>query len=168
MKAKFYHTSGTKFKIGDVFGGPGKLVCMTTSPIPHGTISEIVNAGYSSYTEYSDARSKDLDAYYFLRDEWDKNPIGDKPEYPITRNPKPVTLVVYEVKPYKHPTWGGANDEYRLYDNFVEVVRIVGNAKGILDNHERKFGKTAKAWHFGGKAIKIDKEKKIPKGRQLT
>jgi hypothetical protein len=51
------------------------------------------------------------------------------------------------------------NDEFRVYDDFVEVVGIEGNAKGILDNHRKKFGKTSKAWHFGGKSLKHPKKK---------
>jgi hypothetical protein len=160
MKLKYYHTTGTKFKVGDIFGGPGKLVCLSTSPIPHGTIQSIVTGGFSSYKEYSAAHLKVINQHWDDVEKWLEIGVGDRPVCPKTINPKPVSLTVYEVKPFVTPIWVGANDEYRLYDEFVEVIRIVGNAKGILDNHINKFGETAKAWHFGGKAIKNNKPRK--------
>ena len=160
MKLKFYHTTGTKFKVGEVFSGPGKLVCLSTSPIPHGTIQNVVKSGYTSYVEYSEARSKVMNQHWDNVEKWLEDKVGDRPVCPEVINPKPVSLIVYEVKPFTPPIWVGVNDEYRLYDEFVEVVRVVGNAKGILDNHIRKFGETTKAWHFGGKAIRYNKPKK--------
>ena len=155
----YYHTSGHRYKVGDIIGGPGKLVCLHIKPIPHGTIQEIVDSGHRSWTEYCLQRDKELKEYWDRREEWNNIPESErpeKPEYPVTRNPKPVKLKVYKVKPYKTPRWNGMNDEYRAYDTFVEIVGIEGNAKGILQNFQRKFGKTSKAYHFGGAAKKYE------------
>lgn len=157
MKTKLYHTTGTKFKPGDVFGGPGLTVFMSTSPIPHSTIQEIVTGGYSCYKDYEDVCEKKSKEYWDLREAWNENPVGDKPEYPNMKNPNPVKLWVYEVKPFEKPVWINVNEEYRVDDVFVEVVRVVGNAKGILDNHKRKFGETSKAYFFGGTALRTVK-----------
>lgn len=153
----FYHTSGHKYVVGDVIGGPGKVVCLHTKPIPHGTIEEIVDSGHRSYKEYRDQREKEIKEYWDAREKWNETQEGDKPEYPVTRSPKPARLWVYKMKPYKYPTWVGMNHEFRAYDTFVEVVGIEGNAKGIKGNHVKKFGKTPKAWHFGGKATRYRK-----------
>ena len=185
----FYHTSGHRYKVGDVIGGPGKLVCLHTKPVPHGTIQEIVESGHRSYKEYSEQQAKEMEEYWKKREEWNRmreetkpkpsikyrwsngeaarmrqwvedgeNEVG-KPEWPVTISPKPARLFVYRMKPYnpKSPLFYATNDEFRVYDDFVEVIGIEGNAKGILDNHRKKFGKTAKAWHFGGKAIRYRK-----------
>jgi hypothetical protein len=158
MKTLFYHTSGTRFKVGDIIGGHGKKVFLHTNPVPHGTIQSIVEGGFSSWKEYSAAQTIALEEYWDARIAWNEHETGDKPEYPIIRNPKPVSLFVYEMKPYNKPVFGNCNDEYIVYDDFVEVVRIVGNAKGILDNFKRKFGNGTKAWHFGAKARKPNKK----------
>jgi hypothetical protein len=152
MKLKYYHTTGTKYKVGDVIGGPGIRVFLHTSPVSHGTIQEIVDAGYGSWKEYVAAKDIIDAEYWKIRLEWNDNPVGEKPVYPKIVNPKPVELVVYEMKPYNKPIFGGSNDEYIAYDDFVEVIRVVGGAKGILHNFRRKFGKTEKAYHFGGRS----------------
>ena len=152
----FFHTSGHKYKVGDVIGGPGKVVCLHTKPVPHGTIEEIVDSGHRSWKEYWEQRRKDLEVYWDAREEWNETQEGDKPQYPVTSSPKPCRLWVYKMKPYEYPTWCGVNDEFRAYF-FVEVIGIEGNAKGIKDNHVKKFGRTSKAWHFGGKAIRYKK-----------
>jgi hypothetical protein len=185
----YYHTSGHRYKVGDVIGGPGKVVCLHTSPIPHGTIDSIVDSGHRSWTEYSEQHSKDVESYWEKREEWNRmreetrpvyksgemsveeyreaikkwNEDGElgigKPEWPTTRSPKPARLFVYKMKPYnpESPRFNGMNDEFRVYDDFVEVIGIEGNAKGILHNHRKKFGKTARAWHFGGKSLRHPK-----------
>jgi len=155
MKTKLYHTSGTKFKPGDVFGGPGLTVCMTTNPIPHGTIQSIVVGGFSCYQDYLKEYLKIQEEYWIVRDKWNDMQIGEKPICPKVINPKPVKLWVYEVKPFEKPIWININEEYRAIDTFVEVVSIVGNAKGILDNHYRKFGD--KTNYFGGNAVRTVK-----------
>jgi hypothetical protein len=152
-KIKYFHVSGTKYRVGQIIGGPGKTVCLNTSPVTHGTIWDVVKGGFSSYEDYLKSYLKNSDEYWKIRDEWNKNPIGDKPEYPKTMNDKPQNIWVYEVKPFSTPTFVGVNDEYRAIDNFVEVVKIVGNAKGILQNHIKKFGNTKRAWSFGAKAL---------------
>lgn len=157
-KLKYYHTSGTRFKVGDVIGGPGKVVCLHTNPVPHGTIQCLISSGYGSYKEHSEASIKDSNEHWDNVEKWIENgKEGERPQRKDTKNPKPVKLFVYEMEPFKKPTWVGVNDEYRAYDTFVEVVRVVGNAKGILDNFRQKFGDTEKAWHFGGKALKKKK-----------
>ena len=159
VKIKYYHTTGTLFKPGDIIGGPGLRVYMNTTPIPHGTIQSVVEGGFACWKDYLETSLKNSAEYWDKREEWNKNPVGDKPEWPETKNSKPVKLIVYEVKPYDIPVFGRHNDEYVAIDMFVEIVRIVGNAKGILQNHKRKFGNGAKAWHFGAKAISPTKLK---------
>lgn len=162
MKAKLYHTSGTLFKPGDIIGGPGFCVCMTTSPIPHYTIAAIVDAGSTSWVEYRKLRDAEFVKFLIAYDKWELDKIGQEPKWKDEniKSPKQVKLNVYEVKPFSKPMWNGINDEYRLYDDFVEIVRVVGNAKGILHNHFKKFGKcTSKAFHFGGKSLRLNKHK---------
>lgn len=155
MKTRYYHTSGTRFKIGQLIGGPGKRVFLTTDPVPHGTIQEIVTAGYGSWAEYSTARAKDMEVYWDQRMAWNQEQVGPKPDYPVTRNPDPVELLVYEIKPYRKPVWVGINDEFRLEGRFGEVVRRVGSARGILGNHYRKFGRdSAKSPLFRSRAVR--------------
>lgn len=155
MKLKFYHTSGTRFNVGDIIGGPGKNVFLHTNPVPHGTIQEIVECGYTSWEEYSIAKDAVIRPWSEALKLWYENPIGDRPECPRNPiNPKPVNMYVYEMRPYNKPVFGNCNDEYIAINDFVEVVSIVGNAKGILDNFKRKFGDGAKAYHFGGKSRK--------------
>jgi len=155
MKTIFYHTTGTRFKIGDVIGGPGKIVFLHTNPVPHGTIQSIVAGGFASHSSYNAASNKAWNDYQIAKIEFDKTKIGEAPVCPSDiSNPKPVPLFVYEMKPYNKPVFGSCNDEYIVFDDFVEVVRVVGNAKGILDNFKQKFGDGAKAYHFGGKARK--------------
>ena len=131
----------------------GKTICLNTSPVTHGTIWDVVKGGFSSYQDYLKSYLKNSDEYWAIRDEWNKNPVGEKPEYPKTMNDKPQRLWVYEVKTFKPPVFIGSNDEYRAINIFVEIIKIVGNAKGILQNHIKKFGDTKKAHSFGGKAI---------------
>lgn len=162
MRITFYHTSGTRFKIGDVIGGPGKMVFLHTNPVPHGTIQSIVHGGFASYVDYSAAHDKAWNEWRAAYDEFEKNKIGEEPERPFKIvNPKPVQLFVYEMKPYNKPVFNNGNDEYIVYNDFVEVVSIVGNAKGILDNFKRKFGDGIKAYHFGAKARKPKGYKKL-------
>ena len=155
MKTKYYHTSGTRFKVGDVIGGPGITICLTTQPIPHGTIHSVVMGGFSCYKDELKKWEEVMNEFWAAREVWiDNGSVDEKPELPTVKNDKPVNLLVYELKPFSKPIWGKGNDEFRLED-FAEVVRIVGNAKGILENHYRKFGKESeKSWHFGSKAIK--------------
>lgn len=160
MKTIFYHTSGTRFKVGDILGGHGKRVFLHTNPVPHGTIQSIVEGGFSCWEDYRKASDAAYKKWREDCDEWEKTKIGDSPPWPSNiKNTKPVSLFVYEMKPYNKPVFGNCNDEYIVYDDFVEVVRIVGNAKGILDNFKRKFGNGSKAWHFGAKARKPNKKR---------
>lgn len=159
MKLKFYHTSGTRFKVGDIIGGPGKKVFLHTKPIPHGTIQEIVKGGFKSWEHYENEYYPKIDEYWDKREHWNKTQEGDKPEYPEKKSNKPVNLYVYEMKPFSKPVFVGVNDEYVAIDIFVEVVKIVGNAKGILENFKKKFGDGSKAYYFGGAA-------QAPKGRR--
>ena len=127
---KFYHTSGTRFKPGDAIGGPGKTVYMNTQPIPHGTIWNMVKQGYKSY----------YDSYPEGYTQTGKLPVGFKKAKPGQQ------VWVYEVKPFKPPIYNPGGDEYYSYNVFVEIVRVVGSAQGILQNHIRKFGDTARAY----------------------
>jgi hypothetical protein len=153
---QFFHTSGTRFKVGDVFGGPGKNVFLSTREVPHSTILEAVEGGFSCWKEFSAARSKETEKFWDERMAWNENPVGEKPEYPKTVKIKPDKIWVYEVRPFKNPIWRNMNEEYVAHGVFVEVVRIVGNAKGILSNAKRRFGNgvyTSKVYHFS-KAIR--------------
>lgn len=154
-KMKFYHCSGTKLKVGDVIGGPGKRVYMNTSPVPHGTIWSSIKARYSSYSEYSIASFKMWNAYWDKREEADKNqePHPERPDEK-TMNSKPKNITIYEVKPFKKPIFNQHTSEYIALDTFVEIVKIVGNANGILQNHLKKWGDGSKAFYFGGQAIR--------------
>lgn len=153
MKTKYYHTSGTRFKVGDVIGGPGKRVYMTTSPVVHSTIWEAVMNGYPNWQSYSTALCQVIDSYFAELDKFDAGLLEERP----VRNPVPnkkMKTWVYEVKPFRKPYFRSANEEYIAEDQFVEVVKIIGSGRGILENQFRKFGKySAKAYHFGGKAI---------------
>lgn len=150
MKTKYYHTSGTRYKPGDIIGGPGKSVFMTTQSVPHYTIHEIVNGGFSSWKEFKKEYEKKRAEY---DTKYDGVSYCDRPPFVDPVNPKPIQVFVYEVKPFSKPgtgTW----DELIAVDTFVEIVKMVGNAKGILTNFHNKFEKnSSKAFHFACKAI---------------
>lgn len=166
MKPTFYHTSGTKFKVGDILGGPGKRVFLHTSPVPHGTIQDIVESGYGSWIEFQTASDKDFKIYWEAYKVWDKTKEGEQPVKKPTKNPKPVDLTVYEMKPFNKAVFGNCWDEYIVIDDFVEVVKIVGNAKGILDNFKKKFGETSKA-HFFNVARKPNHKVKKQRNKKV-
>lgn len=149
MKTKFYHTSGTLFKPGDVIGGPGRVVCITTRPVPHYTIQNVVKSGFKSYVEYNAISTKKWQQHWDNVEEWiTGGRVGDRPEYKEPKALKNIKINVYEVKPFNKPMWVGINDEFRVNNDFVEIVRIVGNAKGILQNHYKRFGETEKSYHY--------------------
>lgn len=166
MKTTFYHTSGTKFKVGDILGGPGKRVFLHTNPVPHGTIQSIVDSGYGSWVEFEEAETNTLREYVKALRKWEVDKIGDKPVQKPTMNPKPVELTVYEMKPFNKAVFGNCWDEYIVIDDFVEVVKIVGNAKGILDNFKKKFGETSKA-HFFNVARKPNHKVKKQRNKKV-
>lgn len=167
MKPTFYHTSGTKFKVGDILGGPGKRVFLHTSPVPHGTIQDIVIAGYGSWEEYQTADTLKCREYIKEMRLWEADKVNNiKPELKPTINPKPVELTVYEMKPFNKVVFGNCWDEYIVIDDFVEVVKIVGNAKGILDNFKKKFGETSKA-HFFNVARKPNHKVKKQRNKKV-
>jgi len=158
MKIKYYHTSGTRFRPGDILGGPGRVVCLNTSPIVHSTIWDAIVSGYPSWKAYKEDFYPKVEKYWDDRMKWNETQEGDKPEYPIAKNDKAHSIWVYEVKPFDKPTFNGMNDEYRSY-GFVEVVKVIGSGVGILQNHFKKFGKNSrKSYHFGGKALRLYKK----------
>ena len=152
-KVRFYHASGTKYKVGQIIGGPGERVFLNTSPVVHRTIWEAVLGGFSSWKEYQTIHMAAIHDYWDKRMEFNKGEMENKPEYPKTVNKKKIPIWVYEVKPFKAPLFHGVNDEYIAIDQFVEIVSIVGNARGILLNHIKKFGKN-KASNFRAKSFK--------------
>jgi hypothetical protein len=155
---RFYHTSGTRYRVGDFIGGPGKKVFMNDSPIVHGTIWEAIANGYGSYEEYTADHHPKLEKYWVEREAWNLNPTGPKPEYPKASSAKPKAVLVYEVKPFRKPRFGGMNDEWISENEWVEIVRVVGNARGILNNHFDRFGRFSKrSHHFGAKSIRNDR-----------
>lgn len=130
---KFFHTSGTRFKVGDLIGGPGKSVFMSNNAIPHGTIMPIVEGGFKSWKEYSNFDSEAIYNKY-----WDDKALGLDPKWPILISKKQVKVYVYEVKPHGK-IYFGSYDEWVTKKSFVEVIRIVGNARGILQNAKIKY-----------------------------
>ena len=145
MKINFYHTSGTRYKIGDIIGGPGHKVFMHTDVVPHWTIQSIVKLGYTSYKELEKTEKAKNDIFSKKWDEWvASGQIGEAPEY-TTRyeliNKKFVNTIVYQVRPVKKPVYLPSNREYVVENGFVEIVKIIGNASGILKNNERILGK---------------------------
>ena len=154
-KIKFYHSSGSKLKFGDTIGGPGKIVWMTDSPIPHPTIWDSVKNKFSNYNDYSKySTSKEIIAKW--NEYWDKRAKeqGEKMDPPSLMNPEPIEIYVWEVFPYEKPMFIRSNDEYRIDDNFVEIGNKVGNANSILNNFLNKFGDNAKAYHFAKSKVR--------------
>ena len=157
FKQKFYHTSGTKFKVGDMIGGPGKYLFMSNSPIPHYTIHGIVKGKFSSYEAYYKESSKKWADYCDKKEAAKTKEEMQAVPHPVIKNPKPVNIFVYEVKPHGKIIFNKANDEWISSQSFVEVVRIVGNAVGILDNYLRKFPPNKWGAFSGAKAFKFKK-----------
>lgn len=147
QKRKYYHVSGYRFHKGDVIGGPGKLVFMHITPITHFTIEDVIDYNVRCFKETS-AVYKEL---------WDK--VDDKEKkysevYDLFKKElkkrKKIQIWCYEVQPYKKP-WLGSWDDF-ITDSFVEIVKVVGNARGITQNFTKKFGNASKAYHFGRKS----------------
>lgn len=138
---KFYHTSGYRFKKGQVIGGPGFKTYLSNKTVPHSTIAvAIAVKGFRSWKEYSEFKDPLVSDYWDKRIQWNELKIGEKPEYPDPKNPKPIRSFVYEVRPYSKPVFSQINQEYYVIDDFVEIVKVVGSAKGLFQNHLRKYG----------------------------
>lgn len=156
MKLKFYHTSGTKFKVGDQFGGPGKTVFLTNTAVPHYTIWSAVMNGYGSWQEYDKARDKqseELRAKMALLDEKERIELYRTYKEDLAK-PKPGKVYVYEIEVHGKMNFGSCNDEWITQNCFVEVIRVVGNARGILRNYHKQFSESN---IHGAKAIKKKK-----------
>ena len=157
QKKKFYHTSGTRFRVGDGLGGPGKIVFLHDRPLVHTTILEAIEAGFPNWAEYSKANGSAWKEYWDLREAWNSGPRleEEKPEIPKVRNPKPAKVWIYEVETFEPPFFFSINDEWVAINNWVTVTKVVGNARGILENHKKKFGRDLKkVHHFGSKSIR--------------
>ena len=154
---KFYRTSGTRFKVGDLLGGPGKMVFLHDRPLVHTTILEAIEAGFPNWAEYSEKNAAAWKEYWDLREAWNNGPRleEDKPPMPVVRNPKPARVWIYEVETFAPPVFHSINDEWIAINNWVTIAKVVGNARGILKNHKRKFaGDSKKIHHFGTKSIR--------------
>lgn len=165
-KIRYYHVSGYRFKVGDVLGGNGKTVYMTENPLIHYTIHEIFRTNSRSYQEHDDRREK------MSKILWEKlEELRLKAPYPRTEEYwkqhdeiidkvysvfKPINYWVYEVKPFNKDDvrFCSCNDEYQT-NGFVEIIRVVGNAKGIWKNFENKF--KGKNLPFVNRVIKRNK-----------
>lgn len=109
---KFYHASPVRFRHGDIItgghsGGSGYAhsnVCMTTSPVPHGTIA-------SNIPGWSGSRTHDRPADDF-------QPVQDKDWY------------VYEVEPRGKVHYVAGNGEYQAAS--AMVLKNIGKATAFL------------------------------------
>ena len=119
LKPRYYHTSGARLRVGDVIGGDGQLVFLHTTPIPHWTIVNMVLSGFSSWSEYKNSTVE-------------ARPDGKSKSWVYEVRPR-----IVKGKKAKIEDLGG---ELVCDSAPIEIIRVVGNAKGILENHIRKFG----------------------------
>ena len=161
---KFYHSSPNRFRHGDILtgnrkGGYGSMhhnVCITTSPMPHATISSRIpgwhgfNPDYvSQQIEYFKSHSKEA----WTKEDWAKQELENLLLIQKNQSNK-VDWFVYEVEPHNcDPIYVGGNCEYQVRS--AKVIKNIGKASAFLQK------KIHHADDRRARAFDFDVEKKI-------
>ena len=139
-KLKYYHATRYRYKVGDrIKHNDTPLISIATTPILHSTIDSMLSFPGKNYSECNniwDNIWKKIELKYPKSDFANGTEASIEIEKEFKKQKllaEKLPIFVYQVEPIGKISYSSANGH--LYAPDAEVMKIIGNARGIYNNY---------------------------------